>query len=88
MKHSWDQYANIELVDAAIAHSYSWIYQNFLEKINLSTKNEKVRAVLTKLLLVYGLEKILERAQHYFETGTVTASTLKAATELRAELLA
>ena len=55
MKEAWDQYAGLELVEAGIAHTYLWIYQNFYEKIYLKTKNEKVRAVLVKLLLLYGL---------------------------------
>lgn len=59
MKEAWDQYAGLELVEAGIAHTYLWIYQNFYEKIYLKTKNEKVRAVLVKLLLLYGLEKIV-----------------------------
>jgi len=55
MKEAWDHYAGLELVEAATAHTYLWIYQNFYEKIYLKTKNERVRAVLIKLLLLYGV---------------------------------
>lgn len=77
MKESWDQYAGLELVDAAIAHTYLWIFQNFHEKIYLKTKNEKVRAILIKLLLLYGTDKILERSASFYEVGVITSSTLK-----------
>jgi hypothetical protein len=60
-----------------------WIYQNFYEKIYLKTKNERVRAVLIKLLLLYGVEKIVERSSSFYEMGVITSSTLKNIQNLR-----
>ncbi len=65
-KDAWDHYAGLELVEAGTAHTYLWIYQNFYEKIYLKTKNERVRAVLIKLLLLYGVEKIVERSSSFY----------------------
>lgn len=78
----------MDLVEAGTAHTYLWIYQNFYEKIYLKTKNEKVRAVLIKLLLLYGLEKIVERSSSFYEMGVITSQTLKHIQSLREKLLA
>jgi acyl-CoA oxidase len=78
----------LELVEAGTAHSYLWMYQNFYEKIYLKTKNERARAVLIKLLLLYGLEKIVERSSSFYEMGVISSSTLKNIQNLREKLLA
>jgi hypothetical protein len=78
----------LELVEAGTAHTYLWIYQNFYEKIYLRTKNEKVRAVLIKLLLLYGVEKIVERSASFYEMGVISSQTLKHIQSLREKLLA
>lgn len=62
------------------------MYQNFYEKIYLKTKNERARAVLIKLLLLYGLEKIVERSSSFYEMGVITSSTLKNIQNLRERL--
>lgn len=63
--------------ETAIAHTYLWIYQNFFRQIYLRTENERVRAVLFKLLVLYGIEKIIDRAQSFFETGVITTETYR-----------
>jgi acyl-CoA oxidase len=78
----------LELVEAGTAHSYLWMYQNFYEKIYLKTKNERARAVLIKLLLLYGVEKIVERSSSFYEMGVISSSTLKNIQNLREKLLA
>lgn len=30
MKEAWDYHAGIQLAESGIAHTYYWIYQNFL----------------------------------------------------------
>ena len=87
-KDAWDHYAGLELVEAGTAHSYLWMYQNFYEKIYLKTKNERARAVLIKLLLLYGVEKIVERSSSFYEMGVISSSTLKNIQNLREKLLA
>lgn len=64
------------------------MYQNFYEKIYLKTKNERARAVLIKLLLLYGVEKIVERSSSFYEMGVISSSTLKNIQNLREKLLA
>ena len=64
------------------------MYQNFYEKIYLKTKNERARAVLIKLLLLYGLEKVVERSSSFYEMGVISSSTLKNIQNLREKLLA
>ena len=54
-KEVWDTKAGLDLKEAAIAHTYFWIFETFQTRIYLSTKNEKVRQVLTRLLLLYGI---------------------------------
>ncbi len=51
------------------------------------TKNEKVRQMLTRLLLVYGIEKILTRSAQYFATGVVTGKSLSYMQEAKRQLL-
>ena len=65
-KEAWDYHAGISLAEAGISYPIYWAYQNFYEKIYTGTKNEKNREVLFKLLLLYGLEKILFRASAIF----------------------
>lgn len=72
-----DERAGISMVVAGKAHTYYWVFQNFLEKIYTGTKNERVRSVLIKVLQLYGVEKILEFGGAFFESGTITAETLK-----------
>jgi acyl-CoA oxidase len=54
----------------------------------LKTKNERARAVLIKLLLLYGVEKIVERSSSFYEMGVISSSTLKNIQNLREKLLA
>lgn len=53
-KQAWDSYAGLTLVDAGIAHSIVTIH-SFFVKESQSAKCPKVKAVLTKLCLLYGL---------------------------------
>jgi len=58
------------LNDAAVAHSYVVIYGYFLKEVNKIT-DKNVKAVLTNLLLLYGIDKILERSSKFYETSTL-----------------
>jgi hypothetical protein len=59
------------LNDAAVAHSYNLLYSNFLKFIESAT-DPNIKAVLTKLLLLYGTDKIIERSGKFYETSTIT----------------
>ena len=67
--------AGITLTESAVAHTYLWIYQNFYRQIYNRTENERIRAVLFKLLVLYGIEKIISNAHSFFETGVITSQT-------------
>jgi hypothetical protein len=54
----------------------------------LKTRNERVRAILVKLLLLYGVEKIVERSASFYESGVITSTTLKSIQNFREKLLA
>lgn len=58
MKEAWDNYAGINLVEASTAHIEYFTFTSFLEMI-VETSNEKVKEVLIKLCLLYGLQKLI-----------------------------
>jgi hypothetical protein len=74
---AWDGHVGMDLKEAGMAHAYFWLFENFQTKILTATKNEKVRQVLTRLLLLYGIEKILSRSGNYFSTGVLTGRSIK-----------
>ena len=86
-KDVWNNYAGIILTEASLAHTYFWVYQNFYRHIYNRTENEKVRAVLFKLLVLYGIEKIIAYSQSFFETGVITSETLKTMQATREKLM-
>jgi hypothetical protein len=59
------------LNDAAVAHCYVLIYSNFLKVVETVT-DPSLKAVMTKLLTLYGIEKIIERSGKFYETATLT----------------
>jgi len=57
-KNAWDTYAGLSLNDAAVAHSIytiHWFYLRATQKI----KSPSLKAVMTKLCTLFGLEKLL-----------------------------
>lgn len=56
--------------DAAISHMHVVIYTYFLKAVE-SAVDPKIKSVLTKLLVLYGIEKIIERSSKFFETSTI-----------------
>ena len=87
-KEVWDTQAGLALTEASTAHTYFWIYENFFMRIYNSTNNEKLRKSLRNLLLLYGIDKIIDRANHYFESGTITSATLKTFHKAKETILA
>ena len=53
-KQVWDTYAGLTLVDAAIAHSIVTVHSFYLKE-SQQVKCPKLKAVLTKLCILYGL---------------------------------
>lgn len=46
-----------------------------------------MRQVLTRLLLLYGIDKILVRSAQYFSTGVITSNTIKLFNQAKEQLL-
>ncbi len=46
-----------------------------------------MRQILTKILLLYGIEKILTRSAQYFATGVITGNTLATFQKVKEQLL-
>lgn len=88
-------HAGILINDAAVAHCYVVAYSYFLKEFQAAT-DAKLKTVLRKLLILYGIEKITERAGKFYETSTITSEGLallyrkreSLLTELRPECLA
>ncbi len=86
-KENWDNHAGIALVEAAFPHFYFWNFTNSTEVV-FNTKNEKVKTILHKLTVLYGICKIAERPMGLFESGYFAAEQFKHLREARERLLA
>jgi hypothetical protein len=82
----WDTYAGLTLVDAAIAHSIVTIHGFYLKE-SQSVKCLNLKKVLTKLSILYGLEKIIERTSRIYETGILGPEAFQLINQRREELL-
>ncbi len=60
-KEAWDTYAGISLVDAAFAHATVTVYGFYLDAVK-KVDSPTLKAVLTKLCVLFGLEKLIERS--------------------------
>lgn len=69
MKEIWDRKAGIDLVEASRAHIYYFTFKSFYENIRDNVKDEAVAKVLTKLCLLYGIQKLLEFPLGLAESG-------------------
>lgn len=72
--------------DAAVAHSYVIVYNYFAREVEKAA-DKQVKAVLIKLLMLYGVEKIIERASKFYETSTVSAQSMSLLFKHREQLL-
>lgn len=86
-KEAWDTRAGLDLTESSIAHCYFWIFEAFQTRIYASGQNERVRNVLIRLLLLYGIDKILLRAHRYLQSKTITSDTIKILHEAKELLL-
>lgn len=76
-KKVWDEKAGLDLVESGTAHTYFWVYDNFLTKVKTCVSNEALKKVLMKVVLLYGIDKILVRCAHFYSTGVITPSTVQ-----------
>lgn len=70
IKEIEDYKAGLSINDAAVAHCYVLVYNYFLNAIRKAT-DPKIKAVLTKMIVLYGIDKILERSAKFYETSTL-----------------
>lgn len=87
MKKTWDEYAGLELVEAAAAFSYQWLIQNYFNRISSQNISSNVKNVLTRLFNLYAVDKILDNATSFFETSVLGSLSLKAYRSIRLEIL-
>lgn len=85
-KEIFDHHGGIAIIDAAIAHSYVLVYSYFLKELQAAS-DPRLKNVLRKLLLLYGIEKIIERAGKFYETATLTPETFTQLYQKREALL-
>jgi len=69
MKEVWDRRAGIDLYEASRAHIYYFTFRSFVQMIKEDTKDEKIAKVLTKLCLLYGIQKLLDFPLGVAESG-------------------
>ncbi len=87
-KEAWNEHAGIELVEAALAFGHQWTLKSFLEGIQKYTNDAKVREVLVRLMLLYGMDRIIEKASSFYEAQVITSETMRQCDTLKEELLA
>ena len=86
-KEVWDTYAGISLVEAAIAHTIFTIHGFYLQTVS-KIEAASLKTVMTKLCVLWGLEKIIERAGAVYETGILPPDSFQAINSKRESLLA
>lgn len=86
MWQSQNQFAATYLQDAAISHGIYFTYRIFAEKVS-SQNDDAIRAVLDKLCVLYGLQKIIEKPSSLYETGFLTGEQLRFMKEAKEILL-
>ena len=62
------------------------VYSYFAREVEKAA-DQQVKAVLTKLLMLYGVERIIERASKFYETSTLSAHSMSLLFKHREQLL-
>ena len=75
-KQSWDSYASISLTEGSVAHAIYIIHKFYLDFIS-KIAEPKLKAVMTKLCTLYGLERIVERASQVYSAGIIAPEAFK-----------
>lgn len=76
-KKVWDEKVGLDLVESGTSHTYFWVYDNFLTKIKTAVSNEALKKILLKVVLLYGIDKILARCAQFYSTGVITPNTVQ-----------
>jgi len=65
IKEIEDYKAGLSINDAAVAHCYVLVYNYFLGALRRAT-DPKIKAVISKMVILYGIDKILERSAKFY----------------------
>jgi len=76
-KEAWDKKAGINLIEAARAHMSVYTFKAFIEKINSEVQSPALKTVMTRLCILYGVQKLLENPiglmeSEYFSSKQIT----------------
>lgn len=85
-KQSWDHHAGILLAEASTSFIYYWIFKTFMQGV-MEMNNEAVRAVMNKVLCLYGVTKILDNASGFYEGKVLDSNAFKLAFSVKEKLL-
>jgi hypothetical protein len=85
-KQVWDTYAGISLTEGALAHCIFTIHTFFLQRI-MKIQADNLKTVMKKLCVLWGIEKILERASQVYVTGIITPEAFQIIHRKRESLL-
>ena len=66
-----DRRVNIDLTEAAKAHTYYLMVSNFVKSINSTNLAEQTKVVLNKLCILFAVGHILELPAGLIESGYV-----------------
>ena len=69
MKEVWDKKAGIDLFEASRSHIIYFTFKSFRDSIKEDSNDSKVENVLTKLCLLYGIQKLLDYPLGIAESG-------------------
>ena len=65
IKEIEDYKAGLSINDPAVAHCYVLVYNYFLGALRRAT-DPKIKAVISKMVILYGIDKILERSAKFY----------------------
>ena len=85
-KDSWDKHAGIDLVESAMAHINYFTFLTFADEV-AKVSNEKVKAVLLRLLNLFAVNRILEKPKGLFESGYLNVEQFRILRNIKNELL-
>ncbi|KAM3131284.1 hypothetical protein pb186bvf_016602 [Paramecium bursaria] len=75
-KEAWNSHCGILLTEASIAHTHYWTIKNFLDVL-MKYADENIKQVLSNLCCLYGIQRIIDHPQGYFESKFMNGEQLR-----------
>lgn len=85
MREVWDKKAGIILVEAARAHTLFFTFKSFADGLR-KIQDENLRAIMTKLCILYAIHEILERPLGLIESGYLLGEQIKLMQEVKEKI--